>query len=73
MIGGYIIIMNMLFFMEGVSIIIYAVKNWKKIKSRVNILIFAFLVIFLGIVPGISILGMFDNSFDLRKRWNLTM
>lgn len=71
MINGYIIVMNMLFFIEGLSIIVFVIKSWKKMQHKINVFVFIFLIVFLGIIPGISVLGMLDNSLDFRKRWYL--
>ena len=59
----------LLFFLEGVSLIIFIVKNWKHIKKEVNMLIIFVIIVFMGILPGIGILGMLDNMLNYRQRW----
>ena len=61
--------MNLLFFLEGVSLIVFLVKNWKHIRKEVNMLIIFVIVVFMGILPGIGILGMLDNMLNYRQRW----
>ncbi|MBC2576851.1 DUF2232 domain-containing protein [Peptostreptococcus canis] len=68
-INNYILVMNILFFIEGLSLITFVVKSWKSIKNRINWLLIVFLIIFMGILPGISILGMLDNVINFRKKW----
>ena len=68
-INNFILIMNLLFFLEGVSLIVFLVKNWKHIRKEVNMLIIFVIVVFMGILPGIGILGMLDNMLNYRQRW----
>lgn len=69
MLNGFLIIMNMLFFIEGVSLIVFAIKAWSFVRKDISIIIVLFLIIVMGIVPGIAVLGMLDNSIDFRKKW----
>ncbi len=68
-INNFILIMNLLFFLEGASLIVFIVKNWKHIKKEVNMLIIFVIIVFMGILPGIGILGMLDNMLNYRQRW----
>ena len=68
-INNFILIMNLLFFLEGLSLIVFLIKNWRHIKKEVNMLLVFVIVIFMGILPGISILGMLDNMLNYRQRW----
>ena len=65
-INNFILIMNLLFFLEGASLIVFIVKNWKHIKKEVIIFV---IIVFMGILPGIGILGMLDNMLNYRQRW----
>lgn len=68
-INNFILIMNLLFFLEGASLIVFLIKNWKFVKREANMLIIFVVVIFMGILPGIAILGMLDNILNYRNRW----
>ncbi|WP_145994515.1 DUF2232 domain-containing protein [Peptostreptococcus faecalis] len=69
-IDNFVLIMNMLFFLQGTSLIVYIFKNWSSIKKRVNWILFLAIVIIMGVLPGISTLGMLDNLLNYRGRWN---
>lgn len=68
-ITNYIAVMNILFLLQGMSIFVYIIKNWRKTKSAVNWLLFLTIVIFMGVVPGIAIIGMLDSMVNYRVRW----
>lgn len=72
-INNFILIMNMLFFLEGASLIIYTIKRWAYVKGNVNWILFIFLIVFMGLVPGISVIGMLDNVFNYRERWDVNL
>lgn len=68
-VNSYILVMNILFFLEGVSLLIFIVKRWGLIKKNINWLIMVGLIIFMGVMPGISALGMLDSVMNYRLRW----
>lgn len=70
-INGYVSVMSILFFIEAISLVIYVLKRWNRIKRRVNWIILTLVVVFMGVFPGISLIGMLDNLINFRKRWDL--
>lgn len=69
-INSFIFIMNILFFLEGLSLIVFVIRRWGKIRKNINWMLMVFLIIFMGVLPGISVLGMLDNLWNYRLRWD---
>ncbi len=69
-INSFIFIMNILFFLEGTSLIVFIIRRWKGIRKNINWMLMIFLIVFMGILPGISVLGMLDNLWNYRLRWD---
>lgn len=70
-INGYVSIMSILFFIEAVSLVIYILRRWVRIKSKINWIILALIIIFMGVFPGLSLIGMLDNMINFRRRWDI--
>ena len=70
MINTFVSVLSVLFFIEGVSIIVYLIRRWKTLKSVSNWAIMLVLFIFMGIFLGVVALGVMDNVFNYRLRWN---
>lgn len=68
-IGNYIAVMSILFLLQGISLFIYIVKNWSQTKKAVNWILFILIILFMGIAPGLAIIGMLDNTMGYRDRW----
>ena len=68
-INNFIIVMNILFFLEGISLFIFSIKKWGSIKKKVNWFLILGLTIVMGVLPGIAVIGMLDNMMNFRERW----
>lgn len=68
-VNNFVIVMQMVFFIEGISLITFVLRRWKKLKNRINWFFVVVLLIFVGIVPGISLLGMINNIMNFRIKW----
>ena len=69
-INNFMFVMNILFFLEGLSLLVFAVRRWSKVKKNINWILMLVLMIFLGVLPGIAILGMLDNLWNYRMKWD---
>ena len=69
-INSYMFIMNTLFFIEGLSLLVFTVKRWSYTKKNINWLLVLILMIFVGIIPGIAVLGILDNIWNYRLKWD---
>lgn len=69
-INNFMFIMNILFFLEGLSLLVFAVRRWANVKKNINWILLIILLLFLGILLGISILGMLDNIWNYRLKWD---
>lgn len=68
-INNFIIVMNILFFLEGISLFIFSIKKWEYVKKKVNLFLVLGLTIVMGVLPGIAVIGMLDNMMNFRERW----
>ena len=68
-INNFIIVMNILFFLEGASLFVFIIKKWEYIRKKVNWFLVLGLTIIMGVLPGIAIIGMLDNMMNFRERW----
>lgn len=69
-IGNFLLIMNILFFIEGLSLVVFAIKRWSRVKRNINWMLMLILILFVGIIPGISVLGILDNIWNYRMKWD---
>lgn len=69
-INTFMFVMNILFFIEGLSLIVFGIKRWTTIKKNINWIFLIFLMFFVGIIPGIAVLGILDNIWNYRIKWD---
>ena len=69
-INNFMFVMNILFFIEGLSLIVFGIKRWGNIKKNINWILMAFLILFVGIISGIAVLGILDNIWNYRMKWD---
>lgn len=70
-INTFVSIMSVLFFLEGVSLIIYVIRRWSSLKKITNWgLIMAVSLIIGGVFLGIVMIGVMDNIFEYRLKWH---
>ena len=69
-INNFMFVMNILFFIEGLSLIVFGIKRWTTIKKNINWILMIFLIFFVGIIPGIAVLGILDNIWNYRIKWD---
>ncbi len=67
-ISNFMFVMNILFFIEGLSLIAFGIKRWTTIKNNINWILVVFLLLFVGVIPGISVLGILDNIWNYRVK-----
>lgn len=70
MINGCISVLSVLFFIQGLSLIVYMIKRWSSIKANSGWIIVIAVFLFMGIFLGIVLLGVMDNIFNYREKWN---
>ncbi len=67
--SSFLIVMDILFFLEGLSLLVFVAKRWNKVKSNINWLIILLLMLISGIFQGVAVLGVLDNIWNYRMKW----